>query len=429
MSLGDPFQTTYEGSRQALGSYGQALGQIAGDYRQTKEKQAQGQATQNMLKQFGILTDKEKPYSMDEIKDFAKKKFGTDININSTMPEDKQVETAQRLLDSMGIKLPKRTTPEIDLDRAAKMGMTYKPDAFGGEATFAPKKQEPTIEESAMRFARASQLAKEQLPEGTQATETSGGKIGFKGPSSTQEKASINKERASKILEGIKSNSKSFVPDLVTGFGNPDLRAEIQTQAIEKGINLQDPILQWKGAVRLASSLNGPAQVRLQQVLSYADKSIPQMRELSDTFKRFDFTPANEVELKAAMTSTAVSPELRDAATKFMVQYTTMRTDLAQVFSGGYAPTEDAFKLADQSLSKLWGAGQMNAGLDQLQIDLGFKKAALQEVQQTSPIGMSDMGSQVTKQAGLGGGFKSGEVREKNGKKYQRNESGQWMPL
>ena len=405
MGLSDPFDTTaklaQERSRGIERGFG-TLGQAAMQFGQSA---MQGASTQNLLKSMGIISDKTEPVTSKDYEDVAKKAGITDFAVNPKMTEEEKIGTAQKMFDVLGLPHPKpKTGMKFDYEQAAKAGLTYKPDMFGGQAEFNPTKLEASPMETALKYKQAQEaITAIGLPEGTQATAGKGG-ISIKAPSSASEKASINKTRASDILAGIQKGSKGFVPDLVAGFGNPELRAELVTQAIDKNIDLQTPMLEWAGAKRLANSLNAPAQARLQQVISYADKSIPQMRELSDVFKRFDFTPANAAELKAAMTSTAVSPELRDAATKFMVQYSTMRSDLAQVFSGGYAPTQDSYKLADESLNKLWGRGQMSAGLDQLEIDLGFKAQALQEVQQTSAMGRyGGMGSQLTQAAGLGG--------------------------
>ena len=49
MGLGDPFNTTYEGSRQALGSYGQALQTTAGAFAERKKQQQEHMAKKTEL--------------------------------------------------------------------------------------------------------------------------------------------------------------------------------------------------------------------------------------------------------------------------------------------------------------------------------------------------------------------------------------------
>ncbi len=134
--MNDPFATTYEGERKRSQGLEQGIGTLASGAMQL----GQGQQTQALLKQFGILTEEETPLTVQEIKDFAKQK-GVEIKLDPTMPEEQQLSSAMKLAQAMGLPTPtpkKKTV--FDAGRAAQLGAEYSPDMFGGTVKFKPER-------------------------------------------------------------------------------------------------------------------------------------------------------------------------------------------------------------------------------------------------------------------------------------------------
>lgn len=144
-------------------------------------------------------------------------------------------------------------------------------------------------------------------------------------------------------------------------------------------------------------SLNGPQQTRLHQAISSVEKSIPEMARLNDAFNRSGFIPMNRlviglrqnnmggVNSDLKVDTKGMNPDQVQIAQQFVTQMNIMRDETAQVFSGGYAPTEAAFHLADQVLNPFYGNKVTKAGLDQLGTNLKIRRAALSDVQAMVP--------------------------------------------
>lgn len=133
MALSDPFQTTYQGSQQALGSYGNALTDIAGLTAQNIQKKKQMDNTQNMLKQLGVL--QEQPADVNDYENalsFHAKQIGLD-NMQVTGSDDPEERKNQiaKILKASGLPLPQPKGYSFNADRAAKLGVAYDPQSGG----------------------------------------------------------------------------------------------------------------------------------------------------------------------------------------------------------------------------------------------------------------------------------------------------------
>lgn len=139
MALSDPFQTVYEGGLKAKMSLGEGIQSAVGALTQGLQRNR----TMDMLKQFGIL--KEKPLTIDDYKKAVEEQTGGKggIDIQSTLPENEQIATADKLIRAAGLKPPKSKGVQIDLDKAQEMGMAFSP--ITGELIFKPAKREKSL--------------------------------------------------------------------------------------------------------------------------------------------------------------------------------------------------------------------------------------------------------------------------------------------
>jgi hypothetical protein len=142
-------------------------------------------------------------------------------------------------------------------------------------------------------------------------------------------------------------------------------------------------------------ALNSPQQQRLRQAIQSVKGGIPEMQRLSNEFQRTNIIPANKFIMgirqngidpltgqkqfasDIKVNTSGMNPDQVAAAAKFKVQVATMRDEIAQVFSGGYAPSEAGFKLADEVLNEFYGGRMTRASLEQLMTNLKIRESAL----------------------------------------------------
>ena len=198
-----------------------------------------------------------------------------------------------------------------------------------------------------------------------------------------QRKLSIAEDVSNAIAQGKQS------PMLTGMYGaGPYVRQALA----KKGVDLYALQNDFVANQAYFKNINSTQQIRLKQALTSVKSSVPELRRLNNEFKRSGWTPANAMELKLAMTGT--DPRKRDLATKFVTQINLMRDELAQGFMAGGQPTDKALDMSNEVIDKFYGAQQLSAGLDQLEINLAIREKAISEV---TPMGF---GGSITPPSG-----------------------------
>lgn len=180
-----------------------------------------------------------------------------------------------------------------------------------------------------------------------------------------------------------------YEPEMVQGIGDaiisgqqpPDFKGNygmtpyVKKYLADKGFDLTKAIQNWQGMQNLTKTMTNQQHARLYETFNSVEKQIPELSKLSNEFDRYNWRPANKVELMAAVNG--FDKNKAQLAVKYIGQINVMRDELAQAFSGGYAPTESSFKLADSVLDPLYNAKQMDASLEQLQFNLNTRRSAI----------------------------------------------------
>jgi len=202
-------------------------------------------------------------------------------------------------------------------------------------------------------------------------------------------RGTVDPDTVSEIADGVQS-----------GITPPDLKGlyryggAVRGELAKRGFNLTKATKDWQATQKWVSGVNSTQQIRMRQALNSVSMSVPELRNLSDEFKRTGWTPANGIELKLALTGT--DPSKRDMATKFISQVNLMKDELAQGFMGGGVPTDRAFALAEDILNPLYGKEQLDKALDQLEFNLNIRDNAI-----TSVTAVSEPGQQITPPQGM----------------------------
>lgn len=114
MALSDPFQTTFEGARQGLSTFGESLQILTQQYVKNKKEQREKQERIQRLKEIGVI-EEEQP-TLEDYKKLAKTQ-GATLNVSSKMSEDEALSNARMLTDAFGLTSPKTGRWKINLDK------------------------------------------------------------------------------------------------------------------------------------------------------------------------------------------------------------------------------------------------------------------------------------------------------------------------
>lgn len=273
MPLSDPFSTTYEGSRQAVGTLGTGMQQAAGGFIQV-QKQKQ---TMEMLKQMGILTPK--AVSLKDYEDVAKQ-AGVDIisgqktteqgiGMPTTGPktqldDTKKMQIADTIFTQLGIPKPQPKGMNWDWSAAGKAGMDFDP-ATGAVSFKPPTTQPKSAIEQVYELKQADELLTSEGKDKThQATIDAKGNIQIKPKTMGFGQAQIayGKEAAPDIYSSLKngdvapylnstqqtktavgvlaSKEGQNIDNMVLGYGAEKtalLNTRIQDQKVDAGIS------------------------------------------------------------------------------------------------------------------------------------------------------------------------------------------------
>lgn len=168
------------------------------------------------------------------------------------------------------------------------------------------------------------------------------------------------------------AQSEDIATAIVNGDQPPDLSrlygmaGSVRAKLAEKGYNLTRATQDWQATQRYLGTLNSAQQVRLRQATEFVAHSVPLVRTLSEDLSkqlpRSRFPILNSAALTAAQAG-ALGPDAQVAATNLGAQIRDLQAELAVMFRGGYAPTNESLKQAGDMLRSNWSAPQLKAAL------------------------------------------------------------------
>jgi hypothetical protein len=135
---------------------------------------------------------------------------------------------------------------------------------------------------------------------------------------------------------------------------------------IDPNFNPGNLELKWYGAQRWLSSLSSPQQARMEIAGQRVIDTVDEIKRLSSEMNLSGFHPLNYAELESKVKLAGNTPE-GQLATQYITAVNDLKELMATAASGGYAPTESAWKLANQQINANFGVKQMHASLNELQ--------------------------------------------------------------
>jgi hypothetical protein len=207
------------------------------------------------------------------------------------------------------------------------------------------------------------------------------------------------------MRDATRDEAEAIGDAIIAGEQPPDLKglfrygAQVRAYLAKQGYDLAKATIDWKATERFVSTLNGPGQIRLMQATEFVAHTVPLVEELSrDLTKklpRSQFPVLNKA-ARAAAKSGVLGQEAQNIATQLEAQITDLQAELAVMYRGGNAPTDESMKKADQMLRGDWGESQLQAALDLISKNVQIRLNSLRAV----GVGGSDTNRYAPKRGG-----------------------------
>lgn len=164
------------------------------------------------------------------------------------------------------------------------------------------------------------------------------------------------------ILKGI--DNGDLPPDLKGLYGKN--KTAVLAGAENNGINLAQKQLQWDRARKITQSLNSSQMVRYAGLNESVINTIDEVNNLAKQMKLSGVPLLNQAELTKLTQTQGNTPQGQSAA-KYIGAVNTLKEEFANLAQGGYAPTEPAWKLANDQINGNYGVDQLGASLGEVQ--------------------------------------------------------------
>lgn len=174
-------------------------------------------------------------------------------------------------------------------------------------------------------------------------------------------------QNVNSIAEGISTGKQPPILTGLYGMSGP-VRAKLE----QDGFNLATAQIEWQRAVKQVQTLNGPQMTRFVGLAKSVDKTIDEVRDLSRQMKQSGIPALNKLELDALIQARGNSPEGQLAA-RYIGAVNTLKEEFANLANGGYAPTEPAWRLANQQINANYGVQELGASLTEIQRLINYR--------------------------------------------------------
>lgn len=181
------------------------------------------------------------------------------------------------------------------------------------------------------------------------------------GGAAAAEREKTKEGKASAIVDGIESGKQTPATTGLYGLA-PEVRAE----AAKRGVDLEKLQLQELAAKKQIQSLNGPQMTRFVGLAQSVDNTIDEANRLAKEMGNSGISKLNKVRLEALINYEGNS-ERGKLATRYLTTINTLKEEFANLANGGYAPTEPAWRLANEQINANYGSEQLTSSLKEVQ--------------------------------------------------------------
>jgi hypothetical protein len=227
------------------------------------------------------------------------------------------------------------------------------------------------------------------------------------GPHDPETISRASQTRAEAQVKAI--NESDEVKDVVTGIEEGNLPPSttgmyrygvaVKAQLAKKGFNFAKAALEYKTAERQISGLNAPRMTMFVGLANSVLSTMDRVKALSKDMQNSGLTGYNKAKLEVLMHTQGNTPQ-GQLATQYIAAVNTLKEEFANLATGGYAPTEAAWKLADDQVNGNFGVDQMNASIDELKRLINYRLQAVPGLMERGPGGANRYTGQKQQELG-----------------------------
>lgn len=149
-----------------------------------------------------------------------------------------------------------------------------------------------------------------------------------------------------------------------------------------KSLNINKLKLDYEAAKRFVGSMNGSQMTRFKGLAGSVVNTIDEVKRLGDELKQGSIQKWNSVSRKSVQQFYGNTPQ-SELANQYMAALNTLKEEFANLANGGYAPTEAAWKLADQQINGDFGFKDLNTSLIEVQRLINYRIGAFDALSPT----------------------------------------------
>ena len=163
------------------------------------------------------------------------------------------------------------------------------------------------------------------------------------------------------IVQAIKEGKQS--PELTNLYRKG---GAVREELAKQGVDHAKLLLEYGAAKKQVASLNAPQMVKYVGFANSVVNTIDEVKDLAKQMGNSGMVQYNHAKL-ATIVNTMGNTEQGKMASRYITAVNTLKEEFANLANGGFAPTESAWKLADQQINGNYGVDQLNASLDEVQ--------------------------------------------------------------
>lgn len=182
----------------------------------------------------------------------------------------------------------------------------------------------------------------------------------------------------------VKAISNGDQPPVYTGLGK--LTGAVRSGLEANGVNVAKLQLQWKQAEKQVQSLNGPQMTRYAGLNESVINTIDEVSGLARQMKLSGVPILNQAQLTKLIQTQGNTPQGQLAA-RYIGAVNTLKEEFANLAQGGYAPTDPAWKLANEQINANYGVDELGASLGEVQKLIKIRFNAIPGMKELGPGG------------------------------------------
>lgn len=192
-------------------------------------------------------------------------------------------------------------------------------------------------------------------------------------------------DRRKQADEDAKSGVQEIADAVEKGNQDPTMtglykqKAPVLAELQRRGVNVAKMAMEWNSARRMATTMNSPQMVRYKALAGSVVNTIDEVTDLAEKMKNSGVPALNFAEIQGFIKG-AGNSEKGKLATKYMTAVNTLKEEFANLANGGYAPTDAAWKLANDQINGYYGDQQLKSSLGEIQKLINFRTNAMNNV-------------------------------------------------